>query len=129
MLEKGIDVAGEYWGLLYLIPNFHNPTGRSLSPSLCQRVIEAAKAHGLLVLCDDVYNLLGYDQALTFPRLVCYDPICPQILSNGSFSKILAPGVRVGWIEAAPDTIKGLSSSGILNSGGAANHLMSGGSL
>ena len=49
-----------------------------------------------------------------------------NIISNGSFSKICSPGIRLGWIEAAPKIIASIAQSGILRSGGAVNNVMSG---
>lgn len=61
-----------------------------------------------MVVCDDVYNLLYYGDA-SFPpkRLFVYDSEADEdyrgnVVSNGSFSKILAPGIRVGWLELPP---------------------------
>ena len=49
-----------------------------------------------------------------------------NVISNGSFSKICSPGIRLGWIEAAPKIIARIAQSGILRSGGAVNNVMSG---
>jgi DNA-binding transcriptional MocR family regulator len=84
-----------------------------------------------LVFCDDVYNLLYFEN--TSPkRLFAYDNPSDQdydggrVVSNGTFSKILSPGIRVGWIEAGPRIRDQLKSSGVLSSGGSLNNVMSG---
>lgn len=119
--------SNRFWGLIYVIPTFHNPTGRYLMPEYCKKLILLAVKHNLLIICDDVYNLLHYNKEIQPPtRLYQFNKSCPNIISNGSFSKIVAPGYRVGWIEAAPQTIERLSSSGVLSSGGATNNVMSG---
>ena len=46
-----------YWGMIYVIPNFQNPTGRLMSREDSQRLIDFAKKYKLLVVCDDVYNM------------------------------------------------------------------------
>lgn len=69
-----------------------------------------ARRHNLLVLSDDVYQLLPFPGVTPPPRLVSYDlamgAAAPggksHVLSNGSFSKLIGPGVRLGWLEAGP---------------------------
>ncbi|XP_059479088.1 uncharacterized protein LOC132198845 [Neocloeon triangulifer] len=117
-----------FWAMLYCIPAFQNPTGTNLSRKRCSQLIELARKFEVLVLCDDVYNLLAHDNPPK--RLFAYDR--PQVqsfgghvISNGTFSKILAPGVRVGWLEAPPRFVERLKKSGILRSSGSVNHFMS----
>ena len=50
-------VNDRYWGMIYVIPNFQNPTGRLMSTEDSHRLINMAKKHELLVVCDDVYNM------------------------------------------------------------------------
>lgn len=74
----------------------------------CKRLVEIARNNSILVTCDDVYNLLYYGQGFPPRRLLSYDdPKDPNykggnIVSNCSFSKILSPAIRVGWIECNP---------------------------
>ena len=85
-----------------------------------------------MVFCDDVYNLLYYDTDTSPKRLVAYDVTSDddydggRVVSNGTFSKILSPGIRVGWIEAGPRIRDQLKNSGVLSSGGSLNNVMSG---
>ena len=121
-----------FWALFYTIPTFHNPTGSVLSPQSCKRLVEVARNNSIVVACDDVYNLLYYGNGSPPHRLFFYDdPIDPNykggnVISNGSFSKILSPAIRFGWIECRPRIAKIFRSSGILRSGGAVNHYVSG---
>jgi DNA-binding transcriptional MocR family regulator len=68
--------------------------------------VKAARSLEFLVVCDDVYNLLYYGSGSHPPkRLFAYDATLERyagghVISNCSFSKIMAPGVRVGWLEA-----------------------------
>ncbi len=83
--------------LLYTIPSFHNPAGVSQGPQRRASVLEVAERHGLLVLEDDPYGLLGFDGVV--PRALRADS--PEgVVYLGTFSKTFAPGVRVGWAVA-----------------------------
>lgn len=121
-----------YWSMFYTIPTFHNPTGTTLPPESCRRLVKIARDNSLVVVCDDVYNLLHYGAGFPPHRLLFYDqPDDPNykrgnVISNCSFSKILSPAIRVGWIEANARVVNILKDSGILRSGGAVNHYMSG---
>ena len=129
----------EYFrGIFYTIPTYHNPTGVCMSESKCQKVVELARRFNLLVCCDDVYNLLHYTSKTNQStsgapkRLVSYDNQkdndygSGHVISNGSFSKILAPGVRVGWIESSTEIISRLAKCGMVYSGGSVNSVTSG---
>lgn len=120
-----------FWAMLYTIPAFHNPTGVSMSERTSQKVVEIARQLDILVVCDDVYNLLNYDDQPPPKRLFAYDYETPgymggHVISNGTFSKTLSPGVRVGWLELPPQLATLLRESAFLTSGGATNHYTSG---
>ena len=91
--------------MFYTIPTFHNPTGVVLSEDKSKRLIQMARKYDMIIVCDDVYNMLHYGKDSKAPkRLFAYDdPNDPDykgnVVSNGSFSKILGPGYRVGWME------------------------------
>ncbi|XP_011298708.1 uncharacterized protein YER152C-like [Fopius arisanus] len=121
-----------FWGMFYTIPTYHNPTGMVLPENKCRKLIEIARRHSVVIACDDVYNLLHYNEGSPPRRLLAYDSPDDEeykggnVISNGSFSKILSPAIRLGWIEGPPRVIKILRLSGILLSGGAVNHYVSG---
>jgi len=83
--------------LLYTVPNHHNPAGVTMSAERRPRVVEIARRHGVLVLEDDPYGLLGFDGD-PLPSLHSHDP--EGVVYLGSFSKTFAPGLRVGWVLA-----------------------------
>jgi 2-aminoadipate transaminase len=93
-VEEALD-AGDAPAFLYTIPTFQNPSGRTLSVERRRRLAELAGERELLVLEDDPYGLVRYDG----------DPVPSmfqlaegeQIAYCSSFSKTVAPGVRVGW--------------------------------
>ncbi|XP_065082668.1 2-aminoadipate transaminase [Ochlerotatus camptorhynchus] len=132
-----------FWGVYYTIPTFHNPTGILFSDEINKQLIRLARSSEILIACDDVYNLLYYSsdeanstgkQHLTPPkRLFAYDIDDIEsdgwkgnVISNGSFSKILSPGIRLGWMECPPRCMEVLRNSGVLKSGGAANNYTGG---
>lgn len=80
---------------LYTIPNFQNPTGRRLSAQRRKKLAEKAIANNLLMVEDDPYGELDY-QGHRLPSLIGYAP--DNTLYLGSFSKILAPGMRLGYV-------------------------------
>lgn len=104
-LESAIHVAersGQPMKFLYLIPNFNNPSGVTLSAERRPRLIEIAKRHHILIIEDNPYGLLWFDQpAPAAMRSIDED----GIVYLGSFSKTFAPGFRVGW-ALAPHAIR-----------------------
>jgi 2-aminoadipate transaminase len=111
---------GRWPSLLYTVPTFNNPTGATMSLERRKAVVELAQREGLLVLEDDVYRELWYDSP---PPPSIYDlaPAGP-VVRLGSFSKVVAPGLRLGWMLAAPEIIRRCTGSGQLDSGGGVNH-------
>ncbi len=83
--------------LIYTIPSFHNPAGLTQGQARRHEVIEVARRHGILVLEDDPYGLLGFDG--TVPRAMRADE-ATGVVYLGSFSKTIASGLRVGWAVA-----------------------------
>ena len=92
-LEQAIG-AGEPPAFLYTIPTFQNPSGRTLSTERRRRVVDIANDADLLVLEDDPYSLIRFEGEEQ-PSL--FDLSGKTIAYSSSFSKTIAPGVRVGW--------------------------------
>jgi 2-aminoadipate transaminase len=113
---------GERARLLYVIPNFQNPSGITLAADRRQAVLDLAERYDLLVVEDDVYRDLAYEGEVP-PSLFALDG-GRRVLRIGSFSKILAPGVRLGWLLGPPGLIERLSGSGLRNMSGGVNPLM-----
>ena len=87
---------------LYTVPNFHNPGGVTMSLERRPRVLEICERHGVLVLEDNPYGLLGFDSE-PLPALRSMSP--EGVIYLGSFSKTFAPGFRVGW-AVAPHAVR-----------------------
>ncbi len=92
--------------LIYLVPDFANPTGSTLSHERRTRLLELAEAYDVLVLEDTPYRALRYSGE-HLPLLKSLDTT-GRVIHLGSFSKILAPGMRLGWAVAAPELLEQL---------------------
>lgn len=123
------DVDARFRGVVYCVPTFHNPSGVTMSDTSRERLVAIARKHQLLVVTDDVYDLISYPGMAAPPkRVISYDLRAKNgkgcVISNGTFSKILSPGVRTGWIEAAPDLVESLVSGATSCSSGTNSQLM-----
>ena len=104
--EDGIDpdaladvLTRERPTLLYLVPTFANPTGRTLTAERRAAVVDLATRHGVWVVEDDPYGELRYRGAAV-PTLASLPGAEDRVLYLGSFSKVGAPGLRLGWLRA-----------------------------
>lgn len=88
--------------LLYVIPNFDNPTGVTVSLSRRHEIIGLARKYGIAIVEDDPYGDLRF-QGDELPRL--YDLAPDHVIHIGTFSKILVPGFRVAWLLAADEVM------------------------
>ena len=93
-LERALAV-GPAPGFLYTIPTFQNPSGRTLSEERRRRVVEIARAHDLLVVEDDPYGLVRFEG--TSPPSLFELEGGARVVYSSSFSKTIAPGLRVGY--------------------------------
>ncbi|WP_370681892.1 PLP-dependent aminotransferase family protein [Comamonas sp. GB3 AK4-5] len=94
--------------LVYLIPTFGNPSGATLSLARRKRVLELAAKHQVLVVEDDPYGDLYFDAAPP-PSLLALSKDVPGsrewLAHCGSLSKVLSPGLRIGWLIANPELL------------------------
>lgn len=108
-LETGMDVdaveayleGGERPAFIYCITDGHNPLGASVSPEKRLRLVALARRFGVPIVEDDAYGLLHYGGAA--PPLRALDE--RWVLYVGSFSKVMAPGFRVGWVVAPEEMV------------------------
>ena len=125
--------------VMYIIPSYHNPTGRSMTVEERTKLASFAIRNNILLVADEVYHLLDWDRdkgansnvpSARPPSMARFNSktntspggIKPEMkgccISVSSFTKIFAPGVRVGWIEAPPHIIDRLSKYGYISSQG-----------
>ena len=101
VLEAHTDVR-----MIYTVPDFQNPTGATLALERRHRLLELADEHDLLVVEDTPYRAHRYE-GTSLPTLRSLDT-SGRVLHLGSFSKILAPGLRLGWAAGSPDLVERL---------------------
>ena len=134
--EEGLDVdafsdvveairkEGKRVAFAYTIPAFQNPTGVTMSAQRRLQLLAAASADDVLIVADEVYHLLRFAPGVMPPPMSTYVDDGP-ILSIGTFSKILAPGMRLGWIHGSTKRLAALADSGLILSGGGLNPVTS----
>jgi 2-aminoadipate transaminase len=111
---------GRRVSLLYTIPTFQNPTGSCLLPQRRRALIELAQRENFVIVEDDVYRELCYDGAA--PPSLWSEAPRGVVIRLGSFAKSLAPGLRLGWLNASAAQVTRISSAGLRASGGGVNH-------
>ena len=103
----------------YTIPTFHNPSSVNMSAARREHLVRLSRKHNFLIIADEVYHLLAYTKSPP-PPLANYSA-AEQVISIGSFSKIMAPGLRLGWIQAGAELMERFTGCGLLDSGGGLN--------
>jgi 2-aminoadipate transaminase len=93
---------------LYVIPEFQNPTGRTLPLPRRHALVECCRRHGVLILEDVAYRELPFDGE-SLPSLWSLAP--EQVLQAGTFSKVFFPGVRLGWAVGPPAVVAQLAAA------------------
>ena len=88
---------------IYNVPDFHNPTGLTMSLERRRALIEVAAARGIHIVEDSPYRKVRFE-GQTVPSLKALDS-GNTVFYVGTFSKLMAPGLRVGWVAASPDMI------------------------
>ena len=97
-----VQTEGKQIKFLYMIPDFQNPSGESLTLEERQMLVALAQKYDFLIVEDSPYRELRYEGE-HIPSLYSLDP--DRVIYLGSFSKIFAPGFRLGWAIAHPDIL------------------------
>ncbi len=111
-LEKALRIGPKF---IYVLPNFQNPSGATLSLERRQRIVELADKYGVPIVEDDPYGQLRYEGE-HLPSLVYLDSkyrgddgtYTGNVIYLSTFSKLLAPGIRLAWVIAPEQVIKKL---------------------
>ena len=99
---RQVKAEGKKVKFLYMIPDFQNPSGESLTLEERKMLISLAKKHDFLIVEDSPYRELRYEGS-HIPTMYSLDP--DRVIHLGSFSKIFAPGFRLGWAIAHPEIL------------------------
>lgn len=91
--------------LIYTIPTFQNPTGVTLSRERRVLLLELAEKWGTMIIEDDPYSMLRFEGA-PVPSFLELSPGNPLVFRIQTFSKLFAPGLRIGWIDVDPELQK-----------------------
>lgn len=113
--------AGRRPSLFYTIPTYHNPTGTVTPLDRRIELVRLAAANGLLVVEDDAYRELSYGDRPPPSLWSLAEP--GTVVRVGSFSKTLAPGLRLGFLTGEPSLTARLARGGLLDSGGGIGHI------
>jgi 2-aminoadipate transaminase len=100
-LPELVAATGKTPKAIYVIPNFQNPSGRTLSEARRLRLLELAAQWDAFIIDDDPYGALRFE-GQQVPGFAQLSPDNPRLISVRTFSKVLAPGLRVGWMELDP---------------------------
>ena len=104
--------------LVYVIPTYHNPMGTVMPADRRETLVELAERHDFMVASDEAYHLLHYGEPPPIPMASYDNSQDGRVLSLGSFSKVLAPGIKLGWVQAKPALVDRYTFSGSNYSGG-----------
>lgn len=104
-LVRAVEAAGRTPKVIYTIPNFQNPSGTTLSLERRVHLMELAEQWNAIVLEDDPYGLIRFSGD-PLPSLAQLAPRPGRVVRVETFSKMLAPGLRVGWVQADPRTVE-----------------------
>ncbi|HEX6506447.1 MAG TPA: PLP-dependent aminotransferase family protein [Chloroflexota bacterium] len=117
MNVDAVEALGSQPAMIYALPNFQNPRGITLAMERRHHLVDVARRHGIAILEDDPYHDLRFSGE-HLPRLVALDAArddgvtyAGNVISLGTFSKILAPGLRVGWVLAPREVIEQLTQA------------------
>jgi len=116
-LEALCDKEGGKVKLVYTVPVHHNPTGITMCNEKRVRLLALAKKYDFKIIADEAYQLCAWGESGVVPLAFHDDPEDPRVLSVGTFSKLIGPGVKVGWVQAHPSLLKPMADIGFINSG------------
>lgn len=108
LLPDAVAEVGQGARLLYALPNFQNPTGRTLSLARRTKLVETCARLALPLIEDDPYGALSY-RSDPLPKMLTMNP--GGVIYMGSFSKVLTPGIRLGYVVAPVPLVRKLEQA------------------
>ncbi|MFE4681804.1 PLP-dependent aminotransferase family protein [Streptomyces sp. NPDC056721] len=105
LADLDVIVRRERPKFFYTVPNFQNPTGRTMSDAQRASVAEVAARRGMWIVEDDPYGELRYEGEAT-GWIASYPGAEDRTVLMGSFSKVMAPGLRIGWLRAPAELLR-----------------------
>lgn len=108
LLPEAVDGIADGARLLYALPNFHNPTGLTMSVERRIALVETCARRGLPLIEDDPYGALSY-RGEPLPKMLTMNP--SGVIYMGSFSKVLTPGIRLGYVVGPTPLIRKLEQA------------------
>ncbi|MGZ3159925.1 MAG: aminotransferase-like domain-containing protein [Burkholderiaceae bacterium] len=108
LIPQAIDTIGQGARLLYALPNFQNPTGRTMTVERREQLVETCARMGIPLIEDDPYGALCY-RGEPLPKMLTMNP--GGVIYMGSFSKVLTPGIRLGYVVAPVPLIRKLEQA------------------
>lgn len=108
LLPQEVEKIADGARLLYALPNFQNPTGRTMPVERRLQLVETCARLGLPLIEDDPYGALSYRNE-PLPKMVAMNP--DGVIYMGSFSKVLTPGIRLGYVVAPVPLIRKLEQA------------------
>jgi 2-aminoadipate transaminase len=100
---KEVESEGKRVKLVYVIPSFQNPTGSIMPPERREKFVKLAKKYDFLILEDNPYGYISFEKPMPKP-IKAYDDE-GRVIYTSTFSKIVSPGMRIGWLVAHPEFI------------------------
>ncbi len=102
-LEEALEANKGKVKFIYTIPDFQNPTGRTMTIDRRKKLVELANKYGVYVLEDNPYGALRFEGSIS-PAIKSFDTE-GRVIYLGTMSKIFCPGLRIGWIYANPEVL------------------------
>ncbi len=103
VLEKALEENKGKVKFIYTIPDFQNPTGRTMALDRRKRLVELANKYGVYIVEDNPYGALRFEGEIQ-PAIKSFDTE-DRVVYLGTMSKIFSPGMRIGWIYANPEVL------------------------
>jgi len=116
-LEKLLKEEGGKIKMVYTVPVHHNPTGVCMSEAKRTKLVALAREYNFVIVADEAYQLLNFGGFKVKPMFFYDDAANPRVLGISTFSKLIGPGIKIGWVHAHEALLKPLTSIGFIDSG------------